>query len=152
MARPRKPTKLHVLTGTARPSRHNLKAEKDYPSLSECRPPAHLSGVGRRAYKRFFSLLHPLGVLTETDGPALEAMAAAYEEMRHCLKICAEQGYTVEGATGALVRRPEATQLSQSQDRLMKWLSHFGMTPSTRAKIAPSVAKTADPFADYMEK
>ena len=73
MARPRKPTALHLLQGTARADRINSREPQPQRKRPQC--PPHISDGAKVQWRHFAQLLDDMGVLTEADGPALAALS-----------------------------------------------------------------------------
>lgn len=90
MARPRTPTRLKLIKGTAQSCRLNKKepaAGKGIP-----RPPEHLSPRAQRAWPGIARMLNSMGVLTKADGLALEALCETYGELVEARERLRERG------------------------------------------------------------
>src|SRR5919107_1437982 len=80
MGNPRKPTALKELQGTFRPDRANPAEPR--PDRSVPFPPERLSDQAKAAWRELAEIADGLGVLTEGDPVALEAMAGALADLR----------------------------------------------------------------------
>jgi P27 family predicted phage terminase small subunit len=90
MARPRTPTKLKLVKGTAQPCRTNSgepKLPKGIPP-----PPEHLSDRARRHWPGIAKMLLGMGVLTKADGLALYGLCETYGELVEARQKLAERG------------------------------------------------------------
>jgi P27 family predicted phage terminase small subunit len=170
MARPRKPTHLKLVTGTAQPCRTN----KNEPAPRRERPscPSHLGDQARVAWGALSVVIDRLGVLTEADGLALEGLCSAYVDMleaRQSLglplvyrytddvgdiveRVMAEGGeryYWTVGKGGAMRRtRPEVADIADADRRICAWLTKFGLTPADRSRVSAALPNEANAFAD----
>jgi P27 family predicted phage terminase small subunit len=79
-------------------------------------------------------------VITVQDGPILEATCSAYSLWREARDILLEKGLTYEttNTTGGLVvkKRPEAEIEASAWTRYVGGLTHFGLSPASRGKVA----------------
>ena len=149
MARPRKPTHLKIVAGTAQPCRTNSAEPK--PARERPSPPAHLSDRAKVAWGAVSILLDRMGVLTEADTLALEGLCSAYADLvdaRAALKLAVPYGegelaaagsltYITEGKAGPMIRtRPEMAVIADADRRVAMWLSKFGLTPADRSRVS----------------
>lgn len=122
MPAPRKPTHLHVISGSAakHPDRmRNRTAEPvfDGPDLRDLAPPEHLDEALRQIWAEVAPCLHTR-VATEADRLALEALVRLVATMRSGDATAAHMG------------------------RLKAFLNEFGMTPASRSKVAQGAMPT----------
>ncbi len=78
-------------------------------------------------------------VLTLADGKALELLCSVYAEYRDARDVIDRQGATYESHTqnGKIVRaRPEVAIASDAWRRIRAMMTEFGLTPSSRSRIA----------------
>jgi P27 family predicted phage terminase small subunit len=142
MARPRKPTALHLVQGTARPDRINSREPK--PRRKRPRCPSHLTDGAKLQWRHFAQLLDAMGVLTEADGPALAALAETADDLIVARRaLAARDGLTYEAENGMVRVWPEVRLVNDATKRLASWLARFGMTPADRSKVSVA-GKTAD--------
>lgn len=124
MPRPKKPTNLHVLTGTYRPDRHGPLATKPVGSGDIGRPPRGFDADQRRAWRDIVQGA-PAGVLTGSDRVTVELAAR----------------------TLALVRTGDPSTVKAAMvAQLVSLLGRLGMTPCDRARLnlpAPAQPKPA---------
>jgi P27 family predicted phage terminase small subunit len=159
MARPRKPTHLKIVAGTAQPCRTNKaepKPERQRPS-----PPAHLSDRAKVAWGAVSVMLDRMGILTEADSLALESLCCAYADLvdaRTSLKSAVSHGddelaaagaltYVTVGKAGPMIRsRPELALIADADRRVAMWLAKFGLTPADRSRVSATDAGEASPW------
>jgi P27 family predicted phage terminase small subunit len=164
MGRPRKPSALKIVQGTAQKCRMNPlepKPEHGNPDAPE--------GLGTRAaayYQRICDLLSGMGVLTVADGLTVEHAANALadgDEARDQLAkpILTPTSYEVAaggsltyvtiGKSGPMVRnRPELALIADADRRAGFWLAKLGLTLADRSKVAVVKKEdSADPWARF---
>jgi P27 family predicted phage terminase small subunit len=172
MARPRKPTMLKVVGGTAQKCRTNRREPK--PQRGVPTAPKHLSERARKAWTKLAAMTDKMGILTKSDPIALEMLCCSYcdwQEARESLAQpliitvkedgedkevrLAEGGdryYYTHGKGGAMRRiRPEVSDIAEAERRLAMWLSKFGLTPADRSRVSSVQAPQNDgnPFAGF---
>jgi phage terminase small subunit len=115
MGRPRTPTVLKVLKGTAQPCRLN-KREPKVKAVDRPICPEHLPETHRQWWDYIASHAAHLRCVTEADIPALEEMVGVKVEIEKLVK----------------------TKKSSVKCRkvLFDMLGKFGMTPSERSKVS----------------
>lgn len=139
MARPRTPTALKIVTGTARKDRINAAEPK--PQRSMPSPPEHLSDSAKVVWGKASVILDRMAVLTEADGIALEEVCETYAELVECRRLLAREGmngrvYEGGGEKGVMLRsHPLVAQIADASRRLGFWLTKFGMTPADRSRV-----------------
>jgi P27 family predicted phage terminase small subunit len=168
MGRPRKPTALKLLSGTLRKHRENGNEPKPKRSIPPI--PHHLSPANKAAWRELAVIADGMGVLTEADPVALEAMAGALTDLRAAraaldapLEIKSKDGtmiamakagerYYWTGARGVPVRkvRPEVADIADADRRFLAWCQRFGMSPADRARVSVTEKKDEDdPWAVF---
>ncbi len=150
--RPRKPTALKVLGGTARPDR--LNPHEPQPAETTGRPPAWLKGQGRRVWRWLVPLLREMRVLTAADEQALALLCDVFAEYLEAREILRQRGLTYETTTpqgDRMVRpRPEVAIAADAWRRVQRMLTEFGLTPSARSRVQALPAPECDPFEELL--
>ena len=117
--RPRKPTKLLLLSGAAKnhPERLRQRAQEPEPDAGLGEPPDYFDAADRERWEELVAIV-PAGVLTRMDRPAAETLCRLWARERR-------------------------GDLKTSDRRLLVSLfGKFGLTPSERSKVhAPGGAK-----------
>ena len=114
--RPRKPTELHVISGSAKTNPGRLENRQNEPEaeggdLREVPPPTHLDDGLAAIWKEVASILHAR-VTSAPDVIALEALVRLVGVMRSGDAVAADYA------------------------RLQAYLGEFGMTPASRSKVS----------------
>ena len=133
-----KPTALKLLHGTLRKSRVNKReprVESEIPS-----PPEFLHGPARAEWVRAAKLLHECGLLCGLDRAALAAYCQIWGQWCEVIKQLDEQGFIVSD-DGRTIINPLARTSMQLSDQLRKFITEFGMSPSSRTRVSGSGGK-----------
>lgn len=138
--RPKKPTALHDLQGTARPSRTN-ELEPVLTGRLPDRPEwVDEDQLTSALYDQVAMYVHNMGVATEVDGIGLSMLAdqlAIYIEMRRKVR---EEGtvITVKGSSGQdrQIPHPCLPQMQSTITTIHKFLREYGLTPSSRPNVS----------------
>ena len=135
---PKKPQAIKRAAGTYRNDRDgqglDLPAQKP-------QTPEHLDAISRETFDRLATRLEKLGVVTELDEMSLEMLAEAWEDYKAARSIIKKLGptYESETATGTIRRpNPEVAIMQEAWNRVFKLVQHFGLTPSSRARVGTS--------------
>ena len=152
MARPRKPTAVKVLAGTAQNCRLNKDEPKPNRGIPLC--PKHLSPIAKTAWKYVASVLDEMGVLTTADGMAVEGLCSAYAELREARAALAKRGsptYETFTESGSKMYRayPEVAMISDADRRYRTGLAAVGMTPSDRSRVSAKAKEDENPWSDF---
>jgi phage terminase small subunit len=161
MPKPRKPTFLKLVTGTAQPCRSNPQEPK--PARHRPAPAAHLSAPERAAWQEIAAAADGLRVLSEGDALALEAAAGALADLR-AARASLALPMVVDGKDGPVTlaeggqrsywagkmrrQRPEIADIADAERRLGAWLGRFGLTPADRSRVSAAPDGGGNPFAD----
>jgi P27 family predicted phage terminase small subunit len=151
--RPRKPTTLHLVQGTARADRLNSREPK--PARKRPTPPANLSAGAKKAWRHFAKQLDELGVLTTADATALANLCEAAADLEAARSaLAARPGLTYENVTaaGGVTHRPypEVALVRDADRRVRVWLSAFGLTPADRSRVSILEKTDEDPAARFL--
>ncbi|NTW56493.1 MAG: phage terminase small subunit P27 family [Chlorobiaceae bacterium] len=165
MARKQLPTKLHILKGTYRSSRHGNKIEPE-PSVTVdlLIPPKWLDKDAKKEWKNEAKMAVKLGILTEADVMMFADICILQARLKHAYGMIPKFDQHVidqaskngkdwpfpmirPGAKGALAHNPYIAIYNRCLVELNKMRSEFGLTPSSRSRI--KIEKPADdnPFA-----
>lgn len=154
-----KPIPLKVIEGTVRKDRLN----ENEPKLPVIAPPMprHLTHYAKAFWKQIVPVLLTMGVLTEADSSALEAMCETVSEIRTARETLKRRSnelppgssltsYEIPSRDGTMFREyPEARQIADADRRLKSWLNEFGLTPAARHRVSASLKPQDNPFADF---
>lgn len=135
VGRPRKPTVLHVIDGTARPDRQNRREPKPKPTT---RPvcPRHLDEVAKNEWRRVVPELVQLGVLARIDTATLAAYCQNFSRW-----VAAERelekhgGLTYVSDTGMIRKHPAVSIAHDAMTAMKGFAAEYGLTPASRARV-----------------
>jgi P27 family predicted phage terminase small subunit len=140
MARPRKPTALHLLEGTDRPGRiRDIPKAKISNKLPK--PPNELGKLGRQFWRKYGPAWHAAGVITEIDLAAWYVLCEVWDRYRFAISKLRRPGRLtdkpsarmtemelVEYTRGGSKKSPWLAIVDQQHDRYVILLKEFGMT------------------------
>lgn len=90
-----------------------------------------------RFWRRYAPVLAELGVLTHVDEPALQMAAEHFGVAMRAAKALHDEELVIQGQDGPR-KNPLAQILRDNSMALKGILVEFGMTPASRAKLAPA--------------
>ncbi len=137
--RKRKPTKLKVLEGTFRDDRANKNEPMPDNSIPEA--PKHLSKDGRIEWDRISLLLFNLGLLSDIDRGLLALYCQAWGRVVKYEKIVAKEGELIKTEKGNIILSPNMWVINKAMEQCHKYLTEFGMSPASRAKVTANKNK-----------
>lgn len=128
--RPRKPTQLKVLTGTARADRLNPREPKaaavDIPP-----PPSGLTRDERESWLELKAVVDPMRVATAADVVAFREMVGTLGILRALRRSLAKGKIAEDGLV-----RPEVSAIAVYTKLMHAHLARWGLTPADRARVA----------------
>ena len=151
MGKGRKPTPSHlkVVRGTDRADRRNEAEPK--PGRSRPSAPNTMSDRGREAWGYVVGILDRMGILTESDAMAVELLCEARSDWLSARdEITAAGGETYTTEAGLIKAHPAVAMRNDAARRMQSLLAEFGMSPSSRSKVAAKGEDDKDdPAAKY---
>ncbi|BCJ86463.1 phage terminase small subunit P27 family [Effusibacillus dendaii] len=146
MGRKAQPIALQLLKGnknrlTKQEIEHRQSIEEKLkPKKDAVKPPVWLNDVAKKEFKRIAKELMELDLITNVDINALAAYCDAYSDYVECTKIIQDEGlmveYTNKAAETNKVPHPLLTKKKQLHEQMKSLATEFGLTPSSRAKLA----------------
>jgi P27 family predicted phage terminase small subunit len=115
-----------------RPARHTPEPEDARP---QGRPPAHLSPIAKREWRRLYEPLRLCGVLTVADIGAFEVYCTAYGRWRELEALLKEHGPFLKAANGNRGVSPFYRLCRQAAAELRTAMTDFGLTPPSRDRL-----------------
>ena len=98
-------------------------------------------------------VLDEAGVLTTACLPLLTVHSLDWAQCMWLYSQTKEGNVCTLGAAGQPVISPEAAQLHQFANRILKELNEFGLTPASKSKvIATKKEGVEDPFAEMLKR
>jgi P27 family predicted phage terminase small subunit len=133
VSRPRKPTGLKLVTGTARADRMS-GAEPEPMLLNDLKAPAHLSARSVAVWDELAPMLRRLQVLTEADVISLEMLCDSVADYRYAREQRGDDFVTHSSKGSQMVSQWLVAQ-QMSSKRAEAFMSKFGMDPVSRSKV-----------------
>lgn len=147
---PPKPTALKLLEGNA----GKRQLPKHEPRLAVGAPecPEWVTGSARAHWSDIAQQLKLMGVATSADKYALGLMVDALGDYIAAKKTLEEQGDTFTSEKGYVGVHPCVAIRTNAWERILKALREFGLTPSSRTRVASMGEGKRDEFEDFLEK
>ena len=149
MPTPKKPTNILKITGN--PGKRPLNEDEPQPPEAVPDMPKNiLSKEAAEEWRRIVPQLEACGLLTGIDRAALIVYCQCYGDFVKCERLIKRNGRIVKTPNGMLQTSPYITQRNQAAQLMHKYLTEFGLTPSSRSKVTINKkAKTKDPLKKY---
>lgn len=130
-----KPSKIKVIEGN--PGRRPLPEDEPIPYVSNDIPeaPLHLSDRAKEEWLSISEKLHRLGLLTEIDYSALALYCQAYGRWADAEEKIQVEGFIIYTDKGNQIQSPMVSIAHRSMELCHKFLTEFGMTPSSRTRV-----------------
>ena len=142
-----KPTALKILDGTERGPR------KQEPSLPTGVPPMperlKVDAVAMAQWHELAGILTRMGVLTLADGEALATLCEVHSAEQSCLLQLRAGGAVMHTDLGGVKPNPAGPMYRSLVAQKASLLSEFGLTPSSRTKLATQVEVKKDALEDF---
>lgn len=152
MARPRKPSHLKVVSGTARKDRTN-GAEPEAPKGAPDAP-LWLSSRAAEIFHGLCATIDGMGYLSTADQSVIAMAASRLEEVEIATARVEDEGrtYDTTSATGDRMIRPNpmVAQRSEAMRHAHALLSELGLTPAARSKVSAGKKVDDNPFRALM--
>jgi len=148
-----KPTKLKLLSGTAR--KHRLNEHEPTPELAQPEPPEHLTGAARLEWERVIEEIVQLGIMSNLDRAPLAAYCQAYGRWvaaeappaRMAEKDAVPEGLIVRTKAGNVIHNPLVGAANKAMADMVRYAAEFGFTPSSRSQVSAAGTPEEDnPF------
>ncbi len=148
-----KPTKLKLLSGTAR--KHRLNEHEPTPDLAQPEPPEHLTGAARLEWERVIRETVQLGIMSNLDRAPLAAYCQAYGRWvaaeaalaRMAEKDAVTEGLIIRTKAGNVIHNPLVGAANKAMADMVRYAAEFGFTPSSRSQVSAVDAPDEDnPF------
>ncbi len=130
------PDGLKLVKGTLR----NHRANKDapVPEKGATKAPDFLSPIAAAEFERKAEGLARLNVYTEWDDTALAAYAEAYARWRKAAAELRDSELLITTQQGNIIQNPLVGVVNKSAELMHRYLTEFGLTPSSRTRIKVS--------------
>jgi phage terminase small subunit len=131
--RPRKPTKLHVIQGTARPDRMQSREREPQPQGLLGQPPAWLLPDAKKLWAEIADSYGTEGVLTQLDRSQLAIYCQMWARW-----MASERA------------RPYVPMPATQVQTMTSIGAKLGLNPSDRTRLKAPVAPERDPFEELL--
>lgn len=149
------PSAVKRARGTERPGRRN--PNEPQPRALLPKPPKFLSDEAKRVWQQMAPKVYSAGLLTELDVLAFTLLCVAWGDFVEAQEKIPLHGKVIMGPGGAPGPSPYVTLGNKAVEQLMRLLTEFGMTPSSRTRVS-ALGSHVDPsnrfarfFADSSE-
>jgi P27 family predicted phage terminase small subunit len=129
-----------------------LPAREAEPAPGLPDPPPHLSELAREQWHKLGGKLAALRLVTEIDAPALAALCQAYARWAEAEEKIRQFGPVITSPSGYLIQSPYLAIANRSLEQMMRILVEFGMTPSSRSRVAAEDYAPASPFEELRNR
>ena len=144
--RGRKPTPDAIKALKGNPGKRRMASPVQAVGCERPTCPRHLDKTARAEWRRMAKSLSSLGLLAATDRAALAAYCLAYSRWVAAEKEIANGRLVLTTSNGNSVQNPFLAIANKSMEQMVKLLSEFGMTPTSRSRIHVAPAADVDPF------
>ena len=139
--RPRKPTALKQLQGTARPDRTNKLEPKIKKEIGAA--PSFLSPEQVDTWNYYIENV-PKGMLKILDQATLANYVVAEDMWRQSVLAVRESGLVITTPNGVMMPSPHSTELKKYSLIMLRLATELGFTPSSRSKIVMEEEQKSD--------
>lgn len=143
-----KPTKTKKLEGN--PGKRALNNQEPQPDVAIPECPPHLEGEARKEYQRITVELVKLKILSNIDRAALVGYCQAWGDYVHATKMIKKEGEVLYSDKGNAYINPWKNIQTSAIDRMLRFSSEFGMTPSSRSRIKVDTPTEEDKMTGYL--
>jgi P27 family predicted phage terminase small subunit len=141
-----KPTAMKLVQGNPGKRAINGSEPKPEPGIPSC--PDHLHGAAREEWDRIVVELSKIGLLTLADRAAIAAYCTAYGRWVDAELLVAK---TLCYKHGDLIKVNPAVRIAHDAMVLMhKYLSEFGLSPASRARLHTTEPTEEDEYEDFV--
>lgn len=142
-----KPTALHILEGTQRgPVKREPSAPVGVPPMPER---LKVDEVAVEKWHELAGILARMGVLTTGDGEALATLCEVHSAEQSCLLQLRAGGAVMHTDLGGVKPNPAGPMYRSLVAMKASLLSEFGLTPSSRTKLATQVEVKKDELEEF---
>ena len=149
----RKPTPaaLKVLAGN--PGRRPIPNEPESAPLpSDDQPPEWLHDYAKDFYRDILDVVTGMGVATEADRLGIITLAQSLAEVKIANENMNKFGRVIKNSKGGAERNPYAVHAVQFIAFVRQFITEYGMTPCSRAKLTAKATDESNPLADFLNR
>lgn len=142
-----KPTNLKILNGN--PGKRALNKNEPKPDAVIPDPPGHLNDIAIEEWHRMSKALFSAGLLSAIDASALAAYCQTYARWAEAEEGIKESGLMIKTTNGNVVQSPLVGIANKALTLMHKFLTEFGMTPSSRSRVSVTAKPKANSFEEF---
>jgi P27 family predicted phage terminase small subunit len=149
----RKPTppNLKVLAGN--PGRRPVPETPESPLLeNNDPPPAWLHPYAQEFYTEIITITSGMRVATEADRLGITALAQSLAEVKIAHERMNEEGRVLMDLKGNPHRNPYAVHAAQFIAFVRQFITEYGMTPCSRARLISKAEGEENPLAAFLNR
>ena len=140
-----KPTKIKKLHGS---QKCRINKNEPEPTIDLSAPPDHLDDVAIKEWHRLGNELYECGLMTRVDYASFAAYCVTWARWVEAEEIIAKEGFIITTTHGNIIQHPAVGVANKALELMHRFLTEFGMTPSSRAKVTVS-EKALNKFEKY---
>jgi P27 family predicted phage terminase small subunit len=150
----RKPKAREVQLLEGRDKKNPSRFANDVPQTVDHEPqmPEHFDDQAKEAWNNLREILSASGMWTATYQVTLELYCETYSNYRRAVELVRISGQALrtqaEDGSIELKRNPYSVELHRYKDELIKLSAEFGLTPSSRSRIA--LDRNEDTDSDFL--
>lgn len=127
------PTNLRILHGN--PGKRALPKDEPKPEPCYLNPPKDLGPEAKAIWPELAQPLYEAGLLTALDAPALRLLCEAQATWQKATDAIQREGMIYTTPTGIQRPSPWFRVQHAAAEQMLRLLSEFGMTPSSRTRV-----------------
>lgn len=149
----RKPTPASLKLLNGNPGRRPVNEEPETPALlPDDQPPAWLHEDAQAFYREVVGILTDMGIAQVADRLAISALAQSLAEVKIAHEAMNKFGRVIKDKSGGAQRNPYAVHSAQFLAFVRQFITEFGMTPCSRARLTAKAQGEEDPFEQFLKK
>ena len=145
-----KPTALKLIQGN--PGKRPINKNEPQPAKRRMKAPAYLSVEAKKEWRYMATKLFKMGLLTEIDRAALAGYCQAYGRWVEAENILNEKGPLYKTENGCILQSPMLCVANRAMDQMYKFLTEFGMSPSSRSRVVVRKEKMENSLDDFLNQ
>lgn len=149
----RKPTPPNLKLLAGNPGKRPVQETPDSPPISaDDAPPGWLHPDAQAFYKEIAAITSGMKVATEADRFGMVALAQALAEVKIAHEAMNAEGRVVPTGNGGVTRNPYAVHAAQFIAFVRQFITEYGMTPCSRARLIAKAEGEENPLAAFLNK
>jgi P27 family predicted phage terminase small subunit len=145
-----KPTELKRLAGN--PGKRPLNQDEPTFTANAMRCPRHLTDEAKKEWRRVTRELQSAGLLTNVDRAALAAYCQAWANWVEAMQALEKEDKVCVTDKGYAHPNPWVGIANKALEEMRRWMTEFGMTPSSRSRVKVEKPAEPDPFEEFVKQ